>query len=183
MATKTKDSKLAWERQKGEGSRAFEAFAMYRDMGPARTTRKVAQELAKSDTIIRRWSAKWNWVNRATQYDDHLDEQLRLENAESLKAAKKRHVSLSQMIQVRVLDRLQALKAEEITVGNLAGMLKTATDIELRALGEKAEDAPPDDGRVRRVEVNWVTPKRREDSRDLTDVPMNTDDADVYGED
>lgn len=54
----------AWEKQEGEGTRAYEAFALYRDLGPARSLTKVAQELSKSRTLIARWSSTHDWVSR-----------------------------------------------------------------------------------------------------------------------
>jgi Phage terminase small subunit len=63
----------AWDRQKDEGDKAFEAFALYRTMGSARSLRKVAQELGKSDTLVARWSSKNNWTSRAVEWDFEQD--------------------------------------------------------------------------------------------------------------
>lgn len=70
------------ERQPKETTPAFEAFRCYLEMGPARSTGKVAQELGKSKTLIDRWSSRWSWVERVREFesretavkdDAHLD--------------------------------------------------------------------------------------------------------------
>lgn len=62
-----------WEQQPEETPPAFHAFAIYRDMGPRRSTAKVARELGKSKTIVDRWSSRNAWVVRASAYDSHVD--------------------------------------------------------------------------------------------------------------
>ena len=59
MPNRTKDD--LWERQPGESAQAYEAFAIYRDMGSNRSLRVVAEQLSKSDTLIKRWST---WMIR-----------------------------------------------------------------------------------------------------------------------
>lgn len=58
-----------WDRQRGESSKAYEAFAIYRDMGSDRTVRSVAESLNKSGTLIAGWSGKHGWVARAAAWD------------------------------------------------------------------------------------------------------------------
>jgi hypothetical protein len=55
---------LAWERQEGESARAYEAFSLYRDYGPARSIAKVAEALGKSRALLERWSVAHEWVDR-----------------------------------------------------------------------------------------------------------------------
>lgn len=57
------------ERQKGESAVAFEAFRIYLEAGPARSTAKVARSLGKSKTLIDRWSSRWSWVERVRAFD------------------------------------------------------------------------------------------------------------------
>lgn len=72
-----------WDRQAKESPQAFEAFACYRDLGPARSIYKCAAKLGKSSTLTGHWSAKHRWVDRCADYDNHLD---RIKQAEAAKA-------------------------------------------------------------------------------------------------
>lgn len=60
-----------WDRQKGESAQAFEAFELYRTLGPDRSMRVVAERLAKSEVLMKRWSARWQWVDRCRLWDSH----------------------------------------------------------------------------------------------------------------
>lgn len=65
----------AWERQPGESTPAFEAFATYRDMGVERSTRAVARKVSKAGSLVMGWSAKHSWPRRVALYDAMLDRQ------------------------------------------------------------------------------------------------------------
>lgn len=58
-----------WERQKTETPKAYEAFCLYRDMGPQRTLRAVGEQLAKTHAIISRWSSAYGWAERVRAWD------------------------------------------------------------------------------------------------------------------
>ena len=126
-----------WERQQNETAPAFAAFVAYRDMGIGiRSTAKVAQKLGKSLALIHRWSSRWSWVSRVQVYDQELDRMIQERHLGELYEARDRHALLAREIQVKVLERLGNMTAKEIPVPILAQMLKVATDVELRALGE-----------------------------------------------
>ena len=63
---------LMFEQQEKESAKAFAAFALYLSMGPQRSTASVATKLAKSEQLIRRWSARWRWTERVGAYASHL---------------------------------------------------------------------------------------------------------------
>jgi hypothetical protein len=58
-----------WDCQPGETAKAYQAFVTYRDIGPARSVRKVAESLGKSETLISGWSSKHHWVSRTAAWD------------------------------------------------------------------------------------------------------------------
>lgn len=72
---------MAWERQPGESAKAFEAFKVYRDLGPGRSLDKAAaiyygwpQEGSRRATgTFNRWSREHAWVERAATHDGRDD--------------------------------------------------------------------------------------------------------------
>ncbi|MFF0625137.1 hypothetical protein [Streptomyces sp. NPDC004296] len=96
-----------WERQEGESHQAFEAFAAYRDLGPARSVTKVARELDKSRTLLGRWSRQYAWVMRAAAYDREQDRLFLAEQAQARREIARRHAKLAQAVQSKAVARLQ----------------------------------------------------------------------------
>jgi hypothetical protein len=62
----------AFEQQPRESAKAFAAFSLYLNLGPQRSTAAVANKLAKSEQLIRRWSAKFAWTDRVAAHGAHL---------------------------------------------------------------------------------------------------------------
>src|SRR4051794_26353772 len=53
-----------FEQQPKESAKAFAAFSVYLNMGPERSLAAVGKELGKSEGLIERWSAKFDWPAR-----------------------------------------------------------------------------------------------------------------------
>lgn len=64
-----------YDRQSEESAKAYEAFALYRDMGIERSTDAVARQLRKSSALIQRWSSLYRWVERVAAWDAYIDQQ------------------------------------------------------------------------------------------------------------
>jgi hypothetical protein len=62
-----------WERQPGETDKAFNGFATFRDLGPARSLADAGRALGVSKVACEQWSVKWGWVERAGSWDDEAD--------------------------------------------------------------------------------------------------------------
>jgi hypothetical protein len=79
-----------WEKQKGESSKAFEAFRQYRDLGITRSLRRVEEILAEDRTagpgpsMVRDWSSRWQWVARADAWDREEDRRRRADRDRAL---------------------------------------------------------------------------------------------------
>jgi len=58
-----------WDRQPSEGSKAYEHFQTYLDMGADRTLRGVADIASKSEQYIRALSTRYNWQDRTRLWD------------------------------------------------------------------------------------------------------------------
>jgi hypothetical protein len=77
---------LAWERQPGESDKAYAAFATYRDLGPERSLRAVAEHLygvraGYGVRTVEKWSSRHGWVDRVIALEAR-DEMVRREAVE-----------------------------------------------------------------------------------------------------
>lgn len=132
-----------WERQRGESIKAFEAFALYRDMGPKRSIRAVGQELGKSNTLVERWSSKWNWVERAREYDKSLDELAQAAAVQERKSMAERHISAALKLQEKALKALESLSPQSMSPKDIRESIKLATDLERLCRFAKVELEEP----------------------------------------
>ncbi len=138
--TLAKESEYPWERLQGETDRAFEAFLVYRDMGAARSTAKVAQELGKSKALMDRWCSRWRWVRRVRLYaahEDHLRrERLRVQRLEMVE----RHARYGQWMQAKAAQLISSMSAEHLTIEQARRYMETGVRVERDALGAPALD-------------------------------------------
>jgi len=145
-----------WERRDDEGPEAYQAFALYRDMGVPRSLASVGRKLGKSKILMERWSTRYAWVDRCRLYDSFLDQEQRRINEERRRAMIQRHAALGAMLQSKVITRLSKLypvdeegnpiitvdedglpqKPEELPLSFATSWLSTGIDIERRAMGE-----------------------------------------------
>src|SRR5690242_6964127 len=63
---------LIFEQQPKESAKAFAAFSLYLNMGAERSTREVGKQLGKSEGLIERWAAKFDWRSRVAAHSAHL---------------------------------------------------------------------------------------------------------------
>jgi hypothetical protein len=76
LESKVKPGELPeWDRHESESARAYRAFMLYVSMDADRSLAKVARKLSVSKTIIARWSAQFNWIERARQHDQHASKE------------------------------------------------------------------------------------------------------------
>ncbi|MGW2320098.1 hypothetical protein [Streptomyces sp. NPDC001680] len=134
-----------WERQSGESVQAFEAFGVYRVLGPARSVTKVARELDKSRTLVGRWSRQFAWVMRAAAYDREQDRLFLAEQAQARRDLARRHAKLAQAVQSKAVARLQMLDPRELSPSELLRYIQVAAEIERRAVGGAPEDGAVED--------------------------------------
>jgi antitoxin component of MazEF toxin-antitoxin module/transposase len=103
------ETATVWDRQKGESRKAYAAFVAYRDLGVARSQAKVATQLGKSETLVARWSSKWQWVVRTDSFDRWQEEEVRKERMADVKDALKQHTQMSRNLAVRTYNALVQL--------------------------------------------------------------------------
>lgn len=104
-----------WERQRGENSKAFSNFALYRDLGAGRSLARLADSGAASVSLRRleACSARWNWVARAEAYDDELDTRRRRTNETKRDEMNERQAKLGLLFQNVVLSKVNTWIGED----------------------------------------------------------------------
>lgn len=103
------ESEKAWERQKGESAKAFEAFKTYCDLGASRSYKKVSELLGKSEVLMYRWSSRWDWKERARLYDNHLVELETEEKRQAVRKMSERQIKTAVFLQAKGIDALKNL--------------------------------------------------------------------------
>ncbi|NBH77455.1 hypothetical protein D3Z52_04610 [Clostridiaceae bacterium] len=119
-----------WERQEGESVKAFEAFTVYLEMGDERSIREVAQRLAKSRTLIGRWSVTYQWVERVAAFDADVQRKAHAKAVKKRRNMVDRHISIALKMQEKALMALEQMDPADIDPKNLIAMLREATKLE-----------------------------------------------------
>src|SRR5262249_34978746 len=63
---------LTFEQQPKESAKAFEAFSLYLNLGAERSLAAVGKKLGKSEGLIERWSAKFDWPGRVKAHGEYV---------------------------------------------------------------------------------------------------------------
>jgi hypothetical protein len=127
-------SEYPWERLKGETMKAFEAFAVYRDLGNDRSIPKVAQELSKSIPLLKKWSVRWGWVRRVQLYQLYLDRQRQAEVLEDIREMPSRLANYGRWMQAKAQERIRDIRPEDLTPEQARRYMETGARIEREAM-------------------------------------------------
>lgn len=153
MAEDQHEQAQPWHRRKGETGKAWEAFQVYRDLGPTRSANKTAGQLKKAGSLIRAWKLKYDWEERAAAWDRHLEREkdsawVRSQTAhpDEIAAMNARHAEAALALQQKALLRLAQLDPAQLTPPQVLAYLVEAVKLERTARGEaREEDAAGDD--------------------------------------
>lgn len=72
MDTEGTERGRPWERMAGEHDAAWSAFQAYLQLGPGRSIREVAKRVARSKSLVHRWSIRFHWIGRCAAWDSRL---------------------------------------------------------------------------------------------------------------
>ena len=103
-----------WDRLPNESPKAFERFCLYRDMGVARSLRRLALDLGLNLSTLAELSKKYTWQTRVAEFDDFIEKATQHNQLAQIRAMKRRQIVL-------------ALKAQKVA---LSGLKKIYREIE-----------------------------------------------------
>lgn len=152
-----------WERQPGESVKAFGAFALYRDMGTDRSTRKVAQQLGKSVAMIQRWSSSHKWTDRVDAWDAEQDRKARDEHLKEIAKMRSRHIKLAVSMLVKAAKGLEKLDPDEMNPNSITRMVDVATQLERLSRGDTTDSIEIRDGGKSEPAVTFYMPDNGRD--------------------
>ncbi len=124
-----------WERLRDESAPAFEAFVIYRDMGPERSLAKVARQLGKSTTLVEKWSARDHWVNRVTAWEAEQDRIWLAQQVASRREVGRRQLRIANAMQAQLVQALSRLDLTTLSARDLAYWLDISTKVQRQAIG------------------------------------------------
>lgn len=130
---------IRWFRQPGESWQAYEAFAWYRDLGPGRNHAKTAEKVGKSLQMMRTWSARWDWLDRAASFDANEEWERMVRFKESRFKMLENDARTARVVKNKVIQRLNQLKPEELTPTQLIHWWEVAFKVERMSLGATGE--------------------------------------------
>lgn len=119
-----------WERQAGETAKQFEAFTAYRNLGPRRTARRVADALHRSTSLMHRWQLANAWVRRAEAYDRAIERERLLDAAGHHRDMNERTARIATAYQNQLVKRLADFDASTLTNRDLIRWFEVATKVE-----------------------------------------------------
>jgi len=128
-----------WERQPKETDVAFEAFAVYRDMGPERSVSKVAKKCSKNASLLNRWSSTHSWVSRSAAFDNEVDRRMREDLIKGVTTMRKKHVDIANAMIAKAVSALKILTAEEMSMRDITLAVDVAAKLERLSRGESTE--------------------------------------------
>lgn len=153
----------AWERREGETSRAWQAFCVYRDLGPNRSIAKTGEKLGKNRVTLEQWSSKNEWVKRAAAWDAEQDRIARLEQIEAIKKMRKRHAGVAEAMIVKAAKALSRIPEDEIKPGDISRMIEAASKLERISRGDVGDVIEERDGGRTEDPVTFYIPDNGRD--------------------
>ncbi len=138
-----------WQQQPGETSKAYQAFNVYKNLDPSeRSIVRVSSELAKSRTLVSRWSFTWDWVERAAAWDEEQEIRLLTARIEQKKKMDEEHLKIVRGARNKAVQALKNLDPKDLSPSELRQWLDMTLKWERLIMGE------PETIEERRTKIN-----------------------------
>jgi hypothetical protein len=137
-----------WSRQKDESSKAYRAFAIYRDLDVLERSYEKASTLYGCRRLqFSEWAKKYRWAERIDQWDLHCERLAVAAQESEIVEMNKRHAGVAVEMLKKVLQRLvgddvenvQAINASHLTANDCARLGEVAVKLERLARGSETE--------------------------------------------
>ena len=147
---------LPWEQRDDETAPAFEAFAVYRDLGPERSQTMTARRLGKSRQLLGKWSVRHDWAARVREYDADVDAERRAAHLADRLKSDDQHFQLGERMLNRVRREVQRLEEsdEPIPPAYLAALAKAGSYLQRLGLGEATSISESKQTRVESLDLD-----------------------------
>jgi len=137
------EERRPWHRQELETARAFHAFMLYRDLLPkGRSLEKVSKKLSDNAhylTHLKRWSSRYDWVNRATLHDEHIAEVRSEAQEQAIIDMAERQAKEGMALQQKGVERLADMAIREMRLRDAIKAIEVGAKLERIARGEPGE--------------------------------------------
>lgn len=134
------DERLAWDRRSDETARAYDAFRRFRDAGPLRNLRQVADATATSIRSVARWSEDHRWFERAVAWDDEVHATSDKARLEAIRTMHDNHQRAGRAVMGKALAALNKLDPEDIPAYAAARLLELGARLERDTLLTSVEE-------------------------------------------
>lgn len=132
-----------WEQLSDESEKAFAAFVLYRDLPASDRSYRAAAALGKGrgslDTTLRRferWASDHLWRERAQQWDQYRDRQMRIAQIRAAQEMGVRHADAAMKVIETGLDALRTIKPEHLSGSDVLRYIEVGIKLERLARGE-----------------------------------------------
>jgi len=139
-----------WERQIQEPEKAYAAFEIYRDAHEERNLRATAREAGLSQRTIEYYASRYAWVERVLAYDNYITRAAIIQRRKDVESMQKRHANTALLMQNKIVQRLNAVDPDELSIDQLGKWFDLAVKVERQA--REIEEQPA-------VQVNIGAPQ------------------------
>lgn len=130
----------SWERLPLEGSAAFAAFCVFRDLEGGRNIKTALESVEKEKRIVNKrygtwrcWASEFRWKERAADYDRYIESLKQTEVRKTIEAQGEKHRLVTGKILDVVTKKLDTMNPEELTQSNLIEWVQTAVKADREA--------------------------------------------------
>ena len=106
----------AWQQLPRETDKAYQAFVTYRNLDPKeRSLTRVSSELAKSIPLVKRWSSRWGWVERARDWDNYQEMRRLEKRIEEKQKMDENHLRVIRAMRSKAIEALKNMDPQDLS--------------------------------------------------------------------